>query len=100
MAAIKLHVFRTEMGDPGTESCDFRGQGELGAGENDQHRTITEKDPASEAEIALALERGPELNKGFAALNDLLPDATGNVASLLGLEGHGPVGLRVGVWDK
>lgn len=100
MASIKLHVYRTRMGDDGTESCDYRGHGEHGAGENDQHRTILEKDPASESEIALALEKGPEVNKGFAMLDDLLPGASGNVASLLGLEGSGPIGLRLGVWDR
>lgn len=100
MASIKLHVFRTEMGDSGTESCDYRGQGEHGAGENDQHRTVREIDPASESQIEMAIEMGPRINRAFADLVLLLPDYAGGVASVLGLEGHGPVGLRIGVWDQ
>ena len=99
MAAIKLHVFRTEMGDDGTHTCDYRGGGEHGAGENDQHRTILEKDPASEDEIAEVIELGPNLNAIFARLVASELGAAGNVASAFGLEGHGPIGLRIGVWD-
>lgn len=97
--AIKLHVYRTEMGDDGTESCDYRGKGELGAGENDQHRTVEEIDPADQSEIDFVLEHGPEINKGFQALTSVFGGKAGNLATLLGLEGSGPVGLRIGVWD-
>lgn len=100
MASIKLHVFRTEMGDDGTEQCDFRGEGEHGAGSNDQHRTIAEKDPASESEINGVLMKGPVANQAFKLLADGQPDLFANVADLLGLEGSGPISLRIGVWDQ
>jgi len=99
MVSIKLHVFRMDMGDSGTESCDYRGLGEHGAGENDQHRTVLERDPASEDEIAEVLEHGPAVNALFAKLLDAADDAAGGIATALRLEGSGPVGLRVGVWD-
>lgn len=101
MAAIKFHVFRTEMGDSGQENCDYRGAGELGAGENDQHRTIAplEVDPASDALILSTTEKGPDLNKLLAGLASEQPEWLDDVASALGLEGSGPVGIRVGVWD-
>lgn len=100
MAAIKLHVFRTQMGNPGTDACDFRGAGEHGAGENDQHRTVEEIDPASEELIADVLESGPTVNRLLQRLAANQPGHASNVATLLGLEGSGPVGLRIGVWDK
>lgn len=100
MAAIKLHVYRIEMGDSGTESCDYRGAGEHGAGENDQHRTVYELDPANESAINGALMKGPKINQMFGELASFLPNYADSIASLLGLEGHGPVGIRIGVWDQ
>lgn len=102
MPAIKFHVFRTEMGDSGTENCDYRGAGETGPGENDQHRTIPELeiDPASDALIEIVRENGPSANKLFAAAAAQQPDWLDSAASLLGLEGTGPVGLRVGIFDE
>ena len=88
------------MGDSGETSCDYRGGGELGAGPNDQHRTIKEIDPASEEDIAKALSDGPAANAGANVFENLLPGWVDQVASILGLEGTGPVGLRVGVWDQ
>lgn len=99
MPAIKLHVFRTELGDDGTESCDFRGAGELGAGANDQHRTVEEIDPATDEQVKFILENGPAANKVFAMMADSQHSFAGGVASLLGLEGTGSIGLRLGVWD-
>lgn len=99
MAAIKLHVFRTQMGSNGTESCDFRGSGELGAGANDQHRTVIERDPAGASEINGVLMKGPATNQALKLLTDGQPDMLDDLASMLGLEGEGPIGLRIGVWD-
>lgn len=100
MASIKLHVFRTEMGDRGFESVDYRGSGELGAGENDQHRTVFERDPASDEAIDKILAIGPELNRLFDELDGGTNELAGDIADVLRLEGSGPVGLRIGVWDK
>jgi hypothetical protein len=100
MPSIKLHVFRTEIGDDGTESCDFRGSGEHGAGTYDHHRTVEEIDPATDEQIAFILENGPAANKVFAMMAESQHSFAGGIASLLGLEGDGPIGLRLGVWDK
>lgn len=100
MASIKIHVYRTEMGDNGTENCDYRGSGELGAGENDQHRTVVEVDPASESVINGILMKGPTVNQALKLITDNQPNAFAEVASVLGLEGDGPIGLRVGIWDE
>lgn len=100
MASIKLHVFRTELGDDGSESCDFRGSGEHGAGENDQHRTVVEKDPATPEEINAITMKGPSANQAFRLLVQDQPDIFGDLATMFGLEGSGPVGLRLGVWDQ
>ena len=101
MPAIKFHIYRTDMGDDGTENCDYRGSGEAGAGENDQHRTVPELeiDPASDALIEIVRENGPSANKLFAAAASQQPDWLDSAASILGLEGDGPIGLRVGIWD-
>lgn len=96
--SVKFHVFRGP--NAGTESCDFRG-GEETAGDI-AHRTIPqlEVDPAPEALVQKILEVGPELNEIFKEIGDHQPDVFGAIASALGLEGEGPVGLRVGVWDQ
>ncbi len=100
MASIKLHVYRTEMGDNGTEGCDYRGKGELGAGENDQHRTVVEVDPAPEELCERVLITGSIANSLFRDLSKSQPDIFGKIASVLGLEGDGQVSLRFGVWDN
>lgn len=102
MASLKFHIFRTEMGDDGTVNCDYRGGGEQGPGANDQHRTIPELevDPAPDALIELVKENGPAANKLFAAAAKLQPDWLDSAASILGLEGEGPIGLRVCLMDQ
>lgn len=100
MPSVKLHIYRAETGNDGTESCDFRGHGELGAGEDDQHRTVLEVDPASDGLVDSVIEFGPKANQAFEALREAEPAFVGHLASALGLEGHGSVGLRLGVWDK
>jgi len=85
MASIKVHV--GIFSDNGAESCDFRGDKFIGHEQGDEHRTILEKDPATEAEIAAVLEYGPKLN----ALLDTLTPSEG-----FGIEG----GLRIGVWSE
>jgi hypothetical protein len=98
MASLKLHVYRGE--NPGTESCDFRGENFVGAEQGDHHRTILEIDPATEGMVALALEQGVAMNAVFEMFKSQQPDFAGNVATALGLEGDGLVGLRFGVWDE
>lgn len=105
MPAIKFHIYRTDMGDDGTQNCDYRGFGEDGADTphaKDQHRTIPELeiDPASLELIEIVKENGPAANKLFAAAASQQPDWLDSAASILGLEGDGPIGLRVGIWDK
>ena len=85
MASIKIHAFVGS--DSGTESCDYRGDKFIGHEQGDEHRTLFEKDPATEEEIAAVLEMGPKLN----ALFDTLTPSEG-----FGIEG----GLRIGVWDE
>lgn len=99
MPSIKLHVYRKNFGDNGLISCDYRGEGELGAGKDDQHRTVVERDPATAQEIQGLLLEGPEINQRLDDLSTYLPDYASQIASVLGLEGDGPIGLRVGVWD-
>lgn len=98
MSSVKLHVFRGS--DNGTESCDYRGDKFIGAPQGDSHRTVAEIDPADEDLIKEVLETGPTTNRLFARIAELQPGFGGNLATLLGLEGSGPVGVRVGVWDE
>lgn len=85
MAAIKLHA--GVFSDNGAESCDFRGDKFIGAEQGDHHRTISEIDPASDAQIEQVLSFGPEINR----LLDAMVPAEG-----FGVE----AGLRIGVWDE
>ena len=100
MASIKFHVFRGD--NDGTESCDFRGEGFIGEEQGDHHRTIPqlEIDPASDELVEAVLEYGPAANDLFSAIREHQPDQLAQLATLLGLEGSGPVGVRVGVWDE
>jgi hypothetical protein len=50
--------------------------------------------------VALALEQGVAMNAVFEMFKSQQPDFAGNVATALGLEGDGLVGLRFGVWDE
>jgi len=98
MAAFKIHVYRGT--NAGTASCDFRGDNAIGHEQGDEHRTVIEQDPASEALIAETLVSGLAVNSLFDRLKAIEPDVFGKIASVLGLEGEGPVGLRVGIWDN
>lgn len=102
MASIKLHIGK--FSNPGTESCDFRGDKFIGKEQGDHHSTVLEKDPASANEVELALQLGPKIN---AAFNDL-KGLTGDIGMLpaKGLEIFGQLRgeetgleLRIGVWD-
>lgn len=99
MATIKVHAF---VGDnDGTESCDFRGSGELGAGAEDQHRTLLEEefgpDVNDNERIQEVLADGPEWNRiTKSLLKGMKP--SGVIGELLSLIG-GKEGLRIGVWD-
>ena len=100
MASIKLHVYRMDSGDQGETSVDYSGSGELGAGPEDQHRTVAEVDPADDALVAFVLENAPAFNKVANAISRAAPPFVRNLAGLLGLRGDGPVSIRVGVWDQ
>lgn len=98
MASIKLHVYRGT--NKGTESCDFRGDKFIGHEQGDEHRTVLEIDPASPDLIEEVLSLGPSINALLGRLTENQPAALGPIATGLGLEGDGPVGLRLGTWDN
>lgn len=80
MATIKLHIYSNE--DPGTSSCDYRGQGEL----KGNHKTLAEKEFGASVETNDAIEKviefGPKVNEVLADLN------------------FAGLGLRLGVFDQ
>lgn len=88
MPSIKLHVFSGP--NDGTESCDFRGDKFVGSQQGDQHRTLMEKDPASDEEVAAVLALGPSIN---VVLSQMVP---GDLIGILWKN----AGLRLGVWDE
>lgn len=98
MSAIKLHIFRGD--NPGIESCDFRGDNFIGSEQGDEHRTILEVDPASDELVSTVLSHAPAVNGLFQAIGAEQPDWLAKAAGLLSLDGNGPVGLRIGVWDE
>lgn len=89
MATIKLHAYGNE--DPGTTSCDYRGQGEL----HGTHKTLLEHefgpDVTDNAEIEEVILLGPGINKVLAETFGKLP---GQFGQLTGFSG-----LRIGVFD-
>jgi hypothetical protein len=95
MATIKLHLLTGGNTDFGTESCDYRGKGEQGAGEADQHKTIMEREFGPEVETNADIEEvirdGPKLNSMLKRL--VSPIITNGGPSLT-------LGLRLGVWDE
>jgi hypothetical protein len=112
MAAIKLHVFAGH--DDGSTECDFRKEKRIGKAQGDEHRTVLEIDPATDAQVALAMLHGPDLNaaedamlKFFAALvgddekfKELLKKSAAALHKALGGDGSATTcGLRIGVWD-
>lgn len=97
MASVKLHVFRGD--DKGTVSCDYRGDKFIGS-PKDEHRTVLESDPADTGLVDTVLEFGTKLNELLGKLTDEQPSQAAQIASMLGLEGSGKVGLRLGVWDE
>lgn len=97
MSSVKIHAYRGD--NDGTDSCDFRGDKFIG-GEVDAHRTLLEVDPASAELVAVVLAEGPAMNRIFEGFKSAEPTFADQVATLLGLEGHGVPGLRIGVWDE
>jgi hypothetical protein len=106
--AVKFQVFRTSSGQDGTENCDYTGDRAplLTKEQGDNHRTIPdsipffkEVDPASDEMIADVQAGGPILNRMFKRQYDKEPHEAAALASGLGLEGEGPVGLRVVLMD-
>lgn len=95
MATIKVHEFTGE--DNGFESCDYRGQGELGG----QHKTLLEEEFGTDVEtnerIEEVLRDGPEWNRLTASLlKGLKPN--GLLGGLIDLVAPG-AGIRIGVFD-
>ena len=107
MASVKTHICRGT--DHGTESCDYRGQNFIGALDDprnvrqvfDAHRTIPqlEIDPADPGFIDAVLKFGPSANELYQEMAKYQPEQLGQLATILKLEGTGPVYLRTGVWD-
>ena len=95
MASIKLHQFSNE--DNGQESCDYRGQGELGG----QHKTLLEQefgaDVTTNEEIEAVIADGPEWNRLTAKLLDGLKPG-GLIGDLVD-QFTPDAGLRIGVFD-
>lgn len=98
MAAAKLHVFRGD--NDGTAFCDFRGENFIGKEQGDHHRTLLEEDPLPEDLIDEVLFIGPRLNVLLQRFAAKQPGEVGKLATMLGLDGDGPVGLRIGLWDE
>jgi hypothetical protein len=104
MASVKFQIFRTSdpagAPDPAV-NWDYRGHGDQ-VGFADYHRTIPqlESDPASDEYLAEVVENGGALNKLLQSLVRHQPGWLGNLASILGLEGSGPIGLRVCIMDQ
>lgn len=88
MPSIKLHV--GIFADNGQVNCDYRDR-PMGHAEGDEHRTVLELDPASDEEVAIALEIGPRFN---ALANKMLPGS--GLAELTGKAAGG----RLGVWKS
>lgn len=87
---IKLHAFLNE--DDGTESCDYRGKGEL----TGEHVTLAEKEfgpsVTTNEDIEQVIADGPALNRLFQRLSSGGID--GPLAAMTGNKG-----LRIGVFD-
>lgn len=105
MAALKWQAFRLNTGQHATDNIDFRGDRAhlLTGEEGDHHRTSKippELDPCPDGVLAVMLQHGPAINKGFEAVALAEPEAFGELATVLGLEGTGPVGFRAVVMDS
>ena len=99
MAAIKIHLRSGDDSANGFESCDFRGPLAVHP-PTDRHKTVLERDPATDEQVAKVLEHGPALNRLLAEI-DLFPSKVAgiDVSELLGRAGAGEQ-LRIGVWDE
>jgi hypothetical protein len=100
-SCIKIHV--GQFAEDGTENCDFRnpdGTERLGAEQGDHHKTIWEKDPASQEDVDWVLANGPILNRNARLLEEaierlgLVPSGAAEILANLGLGTQ----LRIGVW--
>lgn len=100
MAAVKVQVVRAN--SENQEAVDFRGDKFRGKDSTppDYHRTILETDPAPDGLIEKVLALGPEINRLLSEIESIEPGFAGHIASVAGLEGEGPVGLRVRVMDS
>lgn len=101
---IKLQAYR---GDAGPEKVDFRQStgGFIGSPE-DEHRTAIEARVTDEDLTELGLTEEEFLaslasaNKVLALLASKQHGSTGNLASLLGLSGSGPVKVAIRAYDN
>lgn len=96
ITTIRLHSYTTTPGFPvkdGTDHCDFRGTGFVGAAQGDNHHTLVELDlEDTDPRVDQVLTFGPAANKALRLLE-------GKVVS--GIHGKDQIpGLRIGVWDK
>lgn len=104
MASVKVHVGK--FSDPGTASCDFRGDKFIGKEQGDHHSTVRglEIDPAPEALIEKVLEKGPKINQHGQDFSQGLLDLGLDLGALFELSSAlgGPEGasIRIGVWDE
>lgn len=98
MASIKLHARSGDDSANGFESCDFRGDLAVHP-PVDRHKTILERDPATDEQIALVLEHGPALNRLLAEIDFVPAKILGIAADEILSRAGGGGQLRVGVWD-
>lgn len=94
---IKLQAYR---GDSGPDKVDFRkSTGAFLGSPDDEHKTIleyrVEDDPTgTEFEIL------GEMNDLLSKMTSVQPDAVGQLAGMVGLEGSGPVKLAFRIFDN
>lgn len=94
MADIKLQVYRGELGP---EYVDFRGDGLQGS-PVDEHRTVAEFRTHDEEVVAEILTAAPSVNRLLARFSAGQNSSFGNLASLVGLGGSGPVKAAVRIY--
>lgn len=99
MASIKLHARGGDDSANGFTDCDFRGDKAVHP-PVDRHKTLFERDPATDEQVALVLEHGPAFNRMLAEIDFLPAQVLGlPIGEILGRVGAGEH-LRIGVWDE
>lgn len=95
MADIKLQVYRGELAP---EYVDFRGAGFKGSPE-DEHRTVAEFRTHDEGIVAEILATAPSVNRLLSRFSTGQDSNLGQLASLVGLGGAGPVKAAVRIYS-